>query len=155
MPYRSRSSRAQLVALVALTALLLPLHAAMAQIPVFSDDFESGDLSAWSAVFPPIALDPNLPGPYTPGTPSLQSVTVAGTGHTFNVKVWLPIAGPEAGPWPVVVLAHGTQLPITQYDGYASRLASFGYVALNAEYPFEVMAPNHLVAAQDLRGVFT
>lgn len=155
MPNRRRWSRARFVALLALAALVFPLHAALAQIPIFFDDFEAGDLLAWSAVFPPLALDPNLPGPYTVGAPSLQSVTVAGTGHTFNVKVWLPTAGPDAGPWPVVVLAHGAQLPITQYDGYASRLASFGYVALNAEYPFEVLSPNHLVAAQDLRGVFT
>lgn len=155
MPDRSRSTRAQLVALLALAALVLPLHAALAQIPVFSDDFENGDLGAWSAVFPPIALDPDLPGPYTVGSAVIESVTVAGTGHTLDVKVWRPAAGPDSGPWPVVVLAHGVQLPITQYDGYASRLASFGYVALNADYPFNIFAPNHVVAAQDLRGVFT
>ena len=151
MPFPRRSSRAQLVAV---TALLLPLHAALAQIPVFSDDFESGDLSAWSAVFPPIALDPDLPGPYTVATATIASVTVAATGHTFDVKIWRPSSGPAPGPWPVVVLAHGSQLPITQYDGYASRLASFGYVALNADYPFNFVSPNHVVAAQDLRGVF-
>jgi dienelactone hydrolase len=152
MPLRSRWSRAKLVAVA---GFVLPMHVVLAQIPVFSDDFESGDLGAWSAVVPPIALDPDLPGPYTVGSPFIESVTVAATGHTFDVRVWRPTAGPDAGPWPVVVVAHGLLLTSTQYDGYASRLASFGYVALNADYPFSTFAPNHLAAAQDLRGVFT
>ena len=152
MPLRSRWCRAKIVAVA---GFVLPMHVVLAQIPVFSDDFESGDLYAWSAVVPTIALDPDLPGPYTVGSPFIESVTVAATGNTFDVKVWRPTAGPDAGPWPVVVLAHGNQLPIAQYDGYASRLASFGYVALNADYPSPLGAPNHLVGAQNLRGVFT
>lgn len=94
--------------------------------------------------------DPELPGPYA-FTELSASTVVAATGHTVPLTITYPTSGPEPGPYPVVVIAHGFQLAPTQYASYASHLASFGYVAVNADYPAG-FSPNHLDNAQDLSG---
>lgn len=64
-----------------------------------------------------------------------------------------PASGPP-GPYPVVVVAHGFQLPPTQYNGYLERLASHGYVALTADFKAELFATDHVAnTAQVLAGI--
>lgn len=55
-------------------------------------------------------------------------------GEMIGVTAHYPTSGPEAGPYPVVTIAHGFNLPPTQYTGYATRLASHGYVVLNVDH---------------------
>ena len=60
--------------------------------------------------------------------------------------------GPSAGPYPVVIVAHGFQLPVTQYYNYVRRLASFGYVALTADYKASPIGMDNVKNAKDLLG---
>ncbi|WAS92738.1 poly(ethylene terephthalate) hydrolase family protein [Nannocystis punicea] len=53
-------------------------------------------------------------------------------GEAIGVTAYYPTRGP--GPYPVVTIAHGFNLPPTQYTGYATRLASHGYVVLNVDH---------------------
>jgi pimeloyl-ACP methyl ester carboxylesterase len=49
------------------------------------------------------------------------------------------------------VVGHGFQIPASQYDGYLNRLATFGYVALAADYPDPLMGPvNNVNDGKDL-----
>jgi len=98
------------------------------------------------------AGDPNEDGPYAYDTVNAM-VTVASTTHTFSVRAFVPSTGPTAGPYPFVVVAHGFQLPATQYEGYAKRLATFGFVAVTPEYPASAFSPSHKDNALDLIGV--
>lgn len=93
--------------------------------------------------------DPNVDGPYTFAELDSQYVTTA-SGNTVAVHVAHPTAGPTSGPYPVVVIAHGFQLPGSQYYGYAKRLASFGYVAIVPDYPAGFTGVNNVKNAQDL-----
>lgn len=96
--------------------------------------------------------DPNLPGPY--GFTTLDGdASVTDTGHTFAVKAFYPTSGPSAGPYPLVVIGHGFQLPASQYEGYAERLASFGYVAVTADFPAGFFGNSHVDNATDMAGV--
>ncbi len=79
-----------------------------------------------------------------------DSIQNAATNHTIPIRCVYPTSGPEAGPYPVIVVAHGFQLPPTQYDGYVERLASFGYVALTADFPAGFTGTNHVNNAKDL-----
>ncbi len=95
--------------------------------------------------------DPNLDGPYT--FKEIDDTTkVAATGHTVPIHCAYPTAGPSAGPYPVVLVAHGFQLPPAQYNGYVKRLASFGYVALTADFPAALFSVNNVENAKDLLG---
>ncbi len=94
--------------------------------------------------------DPNLDGPWT-------IAEVKGTFDVGGVKVamdaFYPTAGPEAGPYPVVVIAHGFQLPAAQYTNYAKRLASHGYVALTADFKAELFGgTDHVANAKQVLG---
>lgn len=63
-----------------------------------------------------------------------------------------PTGGPSAGPYPVVVIAHGMQLGADLYYSYVKRLATFGYVALTADYPASLINVNNTNNAKDLSG---
>jgi chlorophyllase len=96
-----------------------------------------------------VAGDPNAPGAYTYAELD-DTMNVAASGDS-NVAIHAayPTAGPTAGPYPVIVVAHGFSLAASQYYGYVQRLASFGYVALTVDFPtsFTVNNPGN---AQDL-----
>lgn len=92
----------------------------------------SGGSSSGTATPPtPSAVrDPNVAGPFS--IAELDASAKLGS-DTVAVHAAYPETG--AGPFPLVVLAHGFQLPPTQYYGYLKRLASFGYVALTVDFP--------------------
>lgn len=94
--------------------------------------------------------DPASNGPYE--TTSLDDTTVASTtGDTVPIHAVYPTRGPEKGPYPIVVFGHGFQIPVSQYDGYLEHLASFGYVALTADYPDPLNGPvNNINDGKDL-----
>jgi chlorophyllase len=93
--------------------------------------------------------DPNLDGPWEiaeiEGLIKVGSVDVA-------IDCFYPTGGPTAGPYPVVVVAHGFQLPPTQYTQYVRRLATHGYVALTADFKAELFGADHVANAQQVLG---
>lgn len=70
------------------------------------------------------------------------------TGHSFAVRCYYPTSG---GPYPVVLVAHGFQLPPAQYAKTTEHLAGYGHVACTVDYPAGFTA-DHLAGAQDLSG---
>ena len=98
-----------------------------------------------------MTYDPNLDGPYTVAELD-DTTTVASTGHKEAIHCAYPTAGPSAGPFPVIVVGHGFQLPPTQYASYLRRLASFGYVALTADFPAGFLNVNNVENAKDFIG---
>jgi len=98
---------------------------------------------------PVMAPDPEMVGPYTTAVVD-DTVTVPATGSEVDIHCVYPTAGPDAGPYPVVVLGHGFQIPPSQYDSYLDHLASFGYVALSVDFPTSFVFPNHAENAQEL-----
>lgn len=93
--------------------------------------------------------DPNVDGPYA-FTEIDASVVNPTNQHAIPIHCAYPTSGPSAGPYPVIVVAHGFQLPASQYSDYVKRLASFGYVALTADYPAGLFTPNNVENAKDL-----
>ena len=93
--------------------------------------------------------DPNVDGPY-PFKEIDDATTAAATGHMVPIHAAYPTGGPTAGPYPVILVAHGFQLPAAQYKGYVQRLASFGYVALTADFPAGFVGINNVENAKDL-----
>jgi chlorophyllase len=93
--------------------------------------------------------DPNVDGPY-PIKEIDDTATAAATGHKVPIHAAYPSGGPTAGPYPVILVAHGFQLPAAQYKGYVKRLASFGYVALTADFPAGFVGINNVENAKDL-----
>jgi dienelactone hydrolase len=51
-----------------------------------------------------------------------------------------------------VIFGKGFQMPVYQYFNYLRHLATFGYVALTADYPLDVFASNHMQNARDMLG---
>jgi hypothetical protein len=97
------------------------------------------------------APDPAMDGPY--GYAEIDDkTTVSTTGDSIAVHAAYPTSGPTTGPFPVVVVAHGFQLPMSQYYGYVRRLATFGYVALTADFPATLLSVNNVQEAKDLSG---
>jgi hypothetical protein len=96
-------------------------------------------------------LDPAEKGPYQTMTVD-DSVTVG--DHQVPIHAVYPTSGPDDGPYPVVVIGHGFQLPASQYYKYVEHLATFGYVAMTADFPtsfFDVDNPSN--AADMLAGL--
>jgi dienelactone hydrolase len=99
----------------------------------------------------PSPHDPAKDGPYA--VQELDATAhVAETTDDVPIHCAFPVSGPTSGPFPVVVLAHGFQLPASQYYGYVKRLASFGYVALTADYPAGLLSKSNIKDADDLSG---
>lgn len=94
--------------------------------------------------------DPAAAGPYT--TSALDDTTVsAASGDTVPIHAVYPTSGPGRGPYPIVVFGHGFQIPVDQYFGYLTHLASFGYIALTADYPDPFTGPvNNVADGQNL-----
>lgn len=91
--------------------------------------------------------DPTKQGPFA--TSAFDgTATVAATSHSVPMHCVVP---GDAATHPVVIIAHGFQLPATQYYGYAERLASHGHVACTADFPAG-FTPNHAQSAKDLSG---
>jgi chlorophyllase len=95
--------------------------------------------------------DPSVDGPYEYAELD-DTAEIAANGHSVKVHCAYPVSGPSAGPYPVVVIAHGFQLSASQYYGYVRRLASFGYVALTADYETSFFSVNNVENAEDLLG---
>jgi len=94
--------------------------------------------------------DPNKDGPYQPGIIEDATFTVPVTNEKAPIHCEYPASGPSAGPYPVVLIAHGFQLPAKQYYGYARRLATHGYVALTVDFPTSFTGTNNTTATQDI-----
>lgn len=94
------------------------------------------------------AADPTGAGPFAI-TEMDDSTTVAATGDVVPLHVAVPTG---KGPFPVLVFAHGFQIPSSQYYGTIRRLASFGYVALTADYPAGFTSTNNVRDAKNLVG---
>lgn len=95
--------------------------------------------------------DPDLDGPYTFDDVS-GTFAVAATGNSVAMKAFYPTAGPSAGPYPIVLVGHGFQIATSQYESYAKRLASFGYVAVLPAFEAGFLAANNVENARDLLG---
>ena len=96
--------------------------------------------------------DPDKNGPYTYAELD-DKTTVAASGDSVAVHCAYPTAGPSAGPFPVVVFAHGMQITPDKYYGYVQRLASFGYIAITVDFPTDLFLGNdNPKEAQDLAG---
>ncbi|MBI3205995.1 MAG: alpha/beta hydrolase [Myxococcales bacterium] len=93
--------------------------------------------------------DPSLPGPNT-GAPFDGTATVSATKHQVPMHCVLPV-GTSSATAPVILIGHGFQLPAKQYNGYADRLASHGFIACTVDFPAG-FSPNHAAAAQDMSG---
>jgi predicted dienelactone hydrolase len=91
--------------------------------------------------------DPTQAGPFST-TAFDGTATVTATGHSVPMHCVVP---DDVVPHPLVIIAHGFQLPASQYYGYALRLGSHGYVACTADFPAG-FSPNHAQSAQDLSG---
>ncbi len=114
----------------------------------------AGGAAATSAGGAPPKRDPNQDGPYAYAEID-DETQVAATGDTVAIHCAYPTVGPSQGPYPVVVVAHGYQLPPSQYYGYVRRLATFGYVALTVDFPSLAdggILPNHARSARDVAG---
>lgn len=109
----------------------------------------SSSSSSSGAPKPP--ADPNLDGPY-PIAEFDTTYKVPATGSSMPIHCAYPTGGPSAGPYPVVVVAHGFQLAANLYTSYVKRLATFGYVALTADFPVSLFSPDNTANAKELVG---
>jgi predicted dienelactone hydrolase len=78
------------------------------------------------------------------------SVPAPAVGTTVDASCFVPDSG---GPFPLVTIAPGFQLPASQYVGSAAHLASFGFVACVAAYNASLFSPNHLNNAKEVLAV--
>ena len=94
--------------------------------------------------------DPNVDGPWD-ATAISDQIDI--DNLSLDVAGFYPSSGPQAVPYPLVIIAPGFQLPIGQYSEYAHRLATHGYVAVVAEYSVDLLSPDHVAAAARLSAV--
>jgi acetyl esterase/lipase len=94
--------------------------------------------------------DPNVDGPYAYAELDATIATVSGGDSNVPVHCAYPKSGPTAGPYPVVVIAHGLSLKASYYLGYVQRLASFGYVALTVDFPSSPFSVNNATEVADV-----
>ncbi len=94
--------------------------------------------------------DPAVPGPYSVVWMD-ASVPAAAVGSTVATTCFHP--DNDDGPYPLVTLAPGFQLPPSQYHVSAGHLASFGFVVCVAGYNASLFSPNHLDNAKEVLAV--
>jgi len=97
-----------------------------------------------------MVYDPNANGPYAILELKDDQFKNAATGNDVPMRAFYPAGGPDPGPYPVVVVAHGFQLPASQYTNYIKRLATFGYVAITADFPTSFFGMDNPKNAKDL-----
>ncbi len=110
--------------------------------PPFDGGIADADAAASSEV------DPTKPGPF-PVTELDGVANVPATGDSVPIHAVIPKG---AGPFPVIVLAHGFQLPPSQYYGTVRFLATFGFVTLTADYPAGFTSSNNVRDAKNVAG---
>ncbi|MFT3773981.1 MAG: CocE/NonD family hydrolase [Minicystis sp.] len=94
--------------------------------------------------------DPDKDGPYQIAELDDTIAAVAGGDSNIPVHCAHPTSGPSAGPYPVIVVGHGLQLPPAQYLSYVKRLATFGYVALTVDFPASLFGVDNAKGAKDM-----
>lgn len=96
-----------------------------------------------------VVADPEKDGPYQ--FTEIDATITSPSGNQVPIHCAFPTAGPSAGPYPVIVVGHGLQIGPEFYYGYINRLATFGYVALTANFPASAFGEvNNTKNAQDL-----
>lgn len=117
-----------------------------------SDTSASGSSSSSSSSsgIPMNVYDPNVNGPYAILEMKDDQYVNPSTKNKVPMHVFYPAGGPMEGPYPVVVVAHGFQLPASQYTNYIKRLATFGYVAITADFPTSFLGPENPDNAKDI-----
>jgi dienelactone hydrolase len=91
-----------------------------------------------------------MDGPYQYAELDDTIAQAAGGDADLPVHCAYPTSGPSAGPYPVVVVGHGLELPVTEYVSYLQRLASFGYVALTVDFPATIFTVDNPTQAKDM-----
>lgn len=94
--------------------------------------------------------DPSLPGPFTV-TQTTATVPAPAVGSQVATTCFWPEA-PD-GPYPLVALAPGFQLPTDQFRGSASHLASFGFVVCLVSYNASLFEKKHTDNAREVLAV--
>jgi dienelactone hydrolase len=94
--------------------------------------------------------DPALVGPFTLEEEDVSAFRVTGTSTNVNLFVVGPSV--EPGPFPVVLMAPGFSLPLTQFKQTARHIASHGFVVVLSSYNVNFLFPDHAKAAQEVRG---
>lgn len=112
------------------------------------DERDGGELAKGDAGGAIAASDPAEDGPFETSEKA-GSFKVTATGDTVAMHAFFPKDG---GPQPVVVFAHGFQIAASSYEGYLKRLASFGFVALTADFPAALTGGDNTEQANDLLG---
>ncbi len=131
-------------------SIVLLLVAGCSSNGVIGDDDDDGDGgAAGNDAGDPGDIDGGGAGPDgavatgDPGGPGdfevvVDDVTIPRGDGSIAATVCLPStdgATPAPGPFPLVVLSPGFQLPRTQYAWMCNHLASWGFVTLSADYP--------------------
>lgn len=91
-----------------------------------ADASSDATLEAGEDAAVPVA-DPRQDGPYA-------YEEVDGSADGVGVHCAVPGTGPSAGPYPLVLFAHGFLIEPFRYYGYVDRLASFGVTACTVAY---------------------
>lgn len=90
------------------------------------------------AVAAPLQAQPENPGPYTPGSVSVQ---VLRGSRVLNTTVWFPsvngTAQPDTlhGPYPVIIFGHGFLTQVAWYASILRHLASHGFIVAAPQFP--------------------
>jgi hypothetical protein len=120
-----------------------------ASSPSGSTTLDGGSPSAKDGDALAPSADPTRSGPYAIAELD-ATARVSATGDEVPIHCAYPAGA--GGPFPVVVFAHGFQIGSSLYYGYIRRLASFGYVALTADYPAGFTSVSNVRDAQNLSG---
>jgi len=90
--------------------------------------------------------DPAVAGPFVVAPPLTATIDLSGA--MVAVEEFAPQGA--VGARPVVIIAPGFRLPVSQYRNYARRLASHGFIAVLVAYDAGLFNVNHLQNAREL-----